>query len=122
MRSLSTATAPAMRGLHPAASVSCFQLAPSVDDQTALLADACASRPPCQPPITHILSLNASVIGKSECFHAAASVARVHSFPSADDHTSRGGSLNESTQPPRIHIRPLWTSSPHESRGVKPFL
>src|SRR5438093_1551253 len=100
MRSLKTATPPAMRGLQPAFSVSCFHSAPSVDDQTAFEAEACGSRPPCQPPMTHILSLKVSVMGKSECFHAACSVARTHSLPSGDDQTSRGGSLNESILPP----------------------
>ena len=51
--------------------VTCVQFAPSLDDQTSLLAECPGSRPLYQPPMSHIRPPKASVIGKSLCFHGA---------------------------------------------------
>src|SRR5262249_8857921 len=92
---LKTTPAAPKRGLQPAAFVSCFQETPSVEDQTSLLAEACLSRPPCQPPMIHILSLKTSVVDKSLCLNSAFFASSFQLLPSAELQTSRGGSSKD---------------------------
>src|ERR1700722_19185286 len=117
MRSLKTTAPAAMRGLQPAAFVTCSHFSPSADDQTSLLALCPANRPLNQPPMSHMRSLKTSVIGKSLCFHGASLVTSFQVLPSGELQTSRGGAAKESNQPPRSQSWSLKTTSPLESRA-----
>ena len=112
IRPLKTTAPAASRGLQPACFVACSHFTPSVDDQTSLLAPWPGSRPLYQPPMSHILSLKTSVIGRSLCFQGASLVTSFQVLPSAELQTSRGGAVKESNQPPRIQSRSLKTTSP----------
>src|SRR5262245_57363702 len=101
MRPWKTTAPAAMRGLQPALFVMRVQVAPSVDDQTSLLALWPGRRPLNQPPMSHMRSSKTMVIGKSLCFHGASRVASDQVLPSGELQTSRGGAVKESNQPPR---------------------
>src|SRR3954471_5580757 len=115
MRSLKTTAPAARRGLQPAFCVTRSHFSPSVEDQTSLLALCVLSRPSVQPPISHMRPLKVSVIGRSLWRQGARQVTSLHSLPSRELKTSRGGGLKESNQPPISHRRSLKTTSPLES-------
>ena len=88
--------------------------------RTSFDAEWSGRRPFVQPPMIKIRSLNAAVIGKSECFQAAVPVTFSQLAPVLLDQTSRGGASNDSNQPPSSQSFPSNATSPCESRACQP--
>src|SRR4051794_24211467 len=112
MRPLKTTVPAARRGLQPAFFVASSHFAPSADDHTSLPAACPGSRPLNHPPMIHMRSLKATVMGRSLYFHGASLVTSFQFLPSGELHTSRGGAAKELNQPPRIQSWSLKTTSP----------